>query len=185
MRSLLRSNHEDHVVERRWPSRHRIGVVAIVVRPLRADEGRLYLEIVNRAIRGLAVTHYPADVIERWVVPVTDETLHHLMENHEHEIRLVAEMDGKPAGIGALIVERSELRACYVVPEAARRGGGTALVREMERLARERGLTRLELAGSVNAEPFYIANGYVVRERSEVVLRNGHRMPAVWMEKEL
>src|SRR5687767_14727008 len=56
MRSLLRSNHEDHVVERRWPSRHRIGVVAIVVRPLRADEGRLYLEIVNRAIRGLAVT---------------------------------------------------------------------------------------------------------------------------------
>jgi hypothetical protein len=30
----------------------------ILVRPLNADEGRIYLEIVNSAIRGLAVRHY-------------------------------------------------------------------------------------------------------------------------------
>jgi putative acetyltransferase len=59
------------------------------------------------------------------------------------------------------------------------------LVREIERLARENGLTHLELAGSINAEPFYAAHGYEVRERSEIVLRNGHRMPAVWMRKNL
>jgi len=158
---------------------------SIIVRPLRADEGRIYLEIVNRAIRGLAVDHYTPEAIEGWVVAITEDSLRDLMLNADHEIRLIAEMDGHPVGIGAVIVERSELRACYVSPEAARRGCGSAIVREIERLARDNGLARLELAASINAEPFYAAHGYAVRERSHVVLRNGHRMAAVWMAKNL
>jgi putative acetyltransferase len=157
----------------------------IKVRPLGADEGRLYLDIVNSAIRGLAVSHYAADTIEGWVVPVTDEAVTDLMMNADQEIRLVAELDELPAGIAALILARSELRACYVSPHAARRGCGSALVREIERIARSNGVTHLDLAASINAEPFYAAHGYEVRERSEVVLRNGHRMPAVWMTKAL
>jgi putative acetyltransferase len=157
----------------------------IVVRPLRPDEGRMYLEIVNSAIRGLAISHYPPDAIEGWLVPVTEESVRDLMQNRDDEIRLVAELDERPVGIGALIVGRSELRACYVSPEAARRGCGSALVHEIERLARENRLTRLDLAASLNAEPFYAAHGYEVRERSDVVLRNGHRMSAVWMGKTL
>ena len=157
----------------------------ITVRPLRADEGRIYLEIVNSAIRSLAVGHYPPDAIEGWVVPVTDETVRDLMLNADHEIRLVAELGGTPVGIGALVLDRSELRAVYVSPEAARQGCGSALVREIERIAKENGLTRLKLAASLNAEGFYSAHGYEVYERSEVVLRNSHRMAAVWMGKDL
>ena len=107
------------------------------------------------------------------------------MLNADDEIRLVAELDGKPVGIGALILDRSELRAVYVSPEAARKGCGSALVQEIERIAKENGLARLTLAGSLNAEAFYSAQGYEVHERSEVVLRNGHRMAAVWMGKDL
>jgi putative acetyltransferase len=157
----------------------------ITVRPLRDDEGRIYLEIVNSAIRGLAAGHYPPESIEGWVVPVTDETVRDLMLNRDNEIRVIADLDGEPVGIGALVLERSELRACYVSPRAARRGCGSALVREIERLARQNGLTRLELAASINAEAFYAAHGYEVRERSDVVLGNGHRMAAVWMGKNL
>lgn len=157
----------------------------IAVRDLRPDEGRVYLDIVNSAIRGLAAGHYTPDAIAGWVVPTTDESVRDLMLNTDREIRLIAELDGRVAGIGALVVERSELRACYVAPHAARRGCGSAIVREIERRALERGLTHLELAASLNAEPFYAAHGYEVGERSEVVLRNGHRMPAVWMKKRL
>jgi putative acetyltransferase len=159
--------------------------VPIVIRTLRADEIRVYIDIVNSAILGLAVDHYPPETIAGWVVPITDETIRDLKLNTDGEIRFVAELDGVPVGIGALVLERSELRACYVAPNAARRRCGSAIVREMERVAREHGLTRLNLAASLNAEPFYAAQGYKVRERSEVVLRNGHRMPAVWMEKNL
>ena len=157
----------------------------IIVRRLRADEGRVYLEIVNSAVRGLAAHHYSPDVIAAWAVPVTDESVDALMLNPDHEIRVIAELDGTPVGIGALIVETSELRACYVAPEAARRGCGSALVREIERLARENGLRRLHLVASLNAEPFYAAHGYQVRERCEHVLRSGQAMAAVSMEKRL
>ena len=118
-------------------------------------------------------------------MPITDDNLRDLQTNVDQEIRLIAELEGQPVGIGALVVEHSELRACYVHPDAARHGVGTAIVHEIERLAKEHGLSQLQLAGSLNAEAFYVALGYSVRERSDVVLGNGHRMAAVWMEKRL
>ena len=157
----------------------------IVIRPLRDEELGLYLEIHGRAVRGLAAGHYPPAIIEGWCVPATEATLAELQRNPDNEVRLIAELDGTPVGMGALVVEKSELRACYVAPEGARRGCGSALVREIERLAREHGVAHLELAASLNAEPFYAAHGYTVTERSEVVLPNGVRMPAVWMTKTL
>lgn len=159
--------------------------MSAVVRPLRAGELRTYLEIVARAIRGLATSHYSADAIEGWVPTITEESLRDVEANPDNEIRLIAEVDGAPAGIGALVLERFERRACYVVPEVARRGVGSAIVREIERIAVEHGLGHLELAASLNAEAFYASLGYHVRERSQVVLRNGHALACVWMEKDL
>ena len=159
--------------------------MAIVVRPLRPDEERMFLELHGRSVRGLATGHYPPDVIEAWVVPLTEENLRGFHENRDNEIRLIAELKGKPVGLGALVIENSELRACYVAPEAARQGVGTALVREIERIAAENGVERLELLASVNAEPFYAALGYQTDGRTEHILRTGHAMAAVQMSKRL
>jgi putative acetyltransferase len=159
--------------------------MAIVVRLLREDEGRTYLEIVNSAIRGIASHAYPAHVVDAWVHPITDRSLAALSANADKEIRLIAEVDGVPVGIGALVLADSELRACYVSPACARRGCGSAIVKEIERIARENHLTHLELIASINAEPFYAAHGYQVCERREHVLRGGVRMAAVAMTKSL
>ena len=159
--------------------------MAVTVRPLRDDEIRLYLEIHERAIRGLAAGHYSQDDIEGWVVPATDENLRRLARNADREIRFVAELDGNPAGIGALVLEESELRAVYVAPEGARQGCGSALVHEIERTARDNQVTRLTLHASLNAEPFYVALGYAVLERTDVKLPNDHRMAVVRMAKDL
>jgi putative acetyltransferase len=159
--------------------------MGITVRLMRPDEGRTYLEIHERAVRGLATSHYAPDVIEGWAVAPTEENVQDLMMNPDDEIRLIADVDGTPRGMGALVLAGSELRACYVDPRDARRGCGSAIVREIERLAKAHGLTRLQLAASLNAEPFYASLGYSVRERSEVTLPNGLRMAAVWMWKDL
>ena len=159
--------------------------MAVTVRPLRDDEIRLYLDIHERAIRGLAASHYYPDDIKGWVVPTTDENLRRLARNADREIRFVAELDETPVGIGALVVEKSELRAVYVAPEGARQGCGSALVREIERTARDNHVTRLTLHASLNAEPFYVALGYEVLERTAVVLPNDHRMAVVRMGKNL
>lgn len=156
-----------------------------VVRSLGDDELSLYLEIVNASIKGLAVHHYPAAAIQGWLVPVTEATLADLAVNLEHEIRLIAELGGRPVGIGALVLEGSELRACYVLPTAARQGVGTALVKAIEGRAVVHGLDHLELSASLNAEPFYAALGYRVLEHRDVMLRNGHRLAAVRMHRSL
>ena len=111
--------------------------------------------------------------------------LHRLTRNADREIRLVAELDGVPVGIGALVLEKSELRAVYVAPEGARRGCGSALVREIERSARDNQVTRLTLHATLNAEPFYARLGYAVLERTQVALPNGHPMRVVRMGKDL
>ena len=154
---------------------------------MRDDEARTFLEIHGRSVRGLAAEHYSADVIGSWAgpAPITDNAIRGFLKNPDHEIRLIAEIDGQPAGLGSLVVDNAELRACYVVPEAARRGVGSALVREMERIARDRGLTHLELHASVNAELFYTALGYEALERKDHVLRSGLRMAALKMRKNL
>lgn len=153
---------------------------------MRDDEARSFLEIQRAAVRGLATSDYPAPVIEEWApLPITDTALAFFRLNHDDEIRLIAELDGEPVGIGALVLANSELRACYVVPAAARKGVGSALVAEMERIARHHGLTHLELLASLTAERFYRALGYEVEERTEHALSSGGRMQAVKMRKML
>ncbi len=98
---------------------------------------------------------------------------------------MIAERDGSPVGIGALVVANSELRACDVLPDAARCGVGAALVAELERLARVHGLAYLRLESSLTAVPFYGAMGYCVEERGERAIAPGVLMAAVKMRKQL
>src|SRR3970040_52675 len=160
--------------------------MSVVVRPLRDGEARSFLEIQRAAVRGLATNDYSVSVIEEWApVPVTDADVAFFRINHDDEIRLIAESDGKLVGIGALVLGNSELRACYVVPSAARKGVGSALVAEIERIARHHGLTYLHLHASLKQESFYVALGHDALERGEHVLRSGLRMSAVRMQKNI
>jgi putative acetyltransferase len=155
------------------------------VRLLRDEELPNYLSLVNAAITGLAGGHYSAETLQSWRVPITEATLDQLRRNDDHEIRFVAEMDGAAVGIGALVIEGAELRACYVLPTAARRGVGSAIVDAIERQARAHGLDRLMVVASLNAEPFYAALGYGILTRGDIHLKSGQPMAAVWMSKSL
>ncbi len=118
--------------------------MSVVVRPMRDEEARSFLEIHRAAVRGLAAEDYPSSVINTWApLPVTDTAIAFFRVNHDSEIRLIAELDGALVGIGALVLAESELRACYVVPAVARSGVGSALVAEIERIARHHGLPHL------------------------------------------
>lgn len=156
----------------------------VAIRELRHGEERLFLELHAQSIRGLAAGHYPPEVIDAWCVPPTEDNLASFIKNPDHELRLFAELDGRVVGLAALVLDGSELHACYVLPEAARKGVGTALVREMERLAFAHHLDHLELLASINAEPFYAALGYESEGCTEHNMR-GCRMAAVKMSKRL
>jgi putative acetyltransferase len=157
----------------------------VIVRPMQADEARRFLEIHHASVRGLAAKDYAPAVIEAWAAPITNERLQRFLQNRDGETRLIAMMDGEAVGIGAIVVANSELRACYVLPSAAPRGVGAAIVAEIERLAREHGLRELQLESSLNAEPFYMALGYRIERRGELRIAPGVAMAAITMRKEL
>ncbi len=156
----------------------------LVIREMRPEDARAFLEVHHAAVRGLANKDYSSEAIEAWApIPITTQHVEAVQSNPDGEYRLVAEIDGRLVGIGCIVAEKNELRACYVAPSASRRGVGSALLREIELAAREQGSTYLEAESSVTAEPFYRSNGYLARERSEHVLRNGQRMACIKMRK--
>lgn len=159
--------------------------MAITVREMRTEEARRFLEIHHEAIRGIAVRDYPSAVIDLWAGPITDAAIERFLVNRDDELRLLAEVDGEPVGIGAIVLANCELRACYVAPHAARHGVGTAIVAEIERIARAHGLRYLQLESSITAKAFYRALGYEVEGRGELRLSAGVAMAAIKMRKRL
>ena len=153
------------------------------VRELHPDEDATFRKIHHASVHGLAADHYPQEILDKWSAPIHEGE--QVQPRCEGQIRLVAELDGEPVGIGALFPDKSQLDAVYVLPSAARKGVGTALVREIERIAIERGVKQLHLDASLNAEPFYLAMGYEVVERGEHILNSGQPMPCVRMVKNL
>ncbi|HJZ73412.1 MAG TPA: GNAT family N-acetyltransferase [Vicinamibacterales bacterium] len=159
--------------------------MSITVRPMQTAEARRFLEVHHASVRGLAANDYPPSVVEAWAPPITDEQLQRFLQNRDGELRLIAERDGEAVGIGAIVAANSELRACYVLPSAARQGVGAAIVAEIERRARQHGLRELHLESSVTAEPFYVALGYRAEQRGEHPIAPGVAMAAITMRKGL
>ncbi len=73
----------------------------------------------------------------------------------------------------------------YVSAAFGRQGVGSALLRELERLAKVRGCGELHLDSSLTAAPFYRHRGYEETERAEHLLSSGTKMACVKMRKVL
>ena len=155
-----------------------------LIREMRQEDARAFLEVHHAAVRGLASKDYSPEVIEAWApMPISARHVAGVQLNPDGEYRLVAEIDGRVVGIGCIVARTNELRACYVAPSACRRGVGSALLREIELAARRQGCAYLAADSSLTAEPFYSSNGYQVCGRAEHVLHNGRRMACVKMRK--
>lgn len=124
-------------------------------------------------------------MIDGWAPPITNETVAAFLENPDCEICVVAELDGEIVGIGSVVPHLSQPRACYVSPKGARKGVGTRIVRELERIARQNGVMRLESVSTITAEPFYRSLGYTMGRKVQHITSGGVVMDAIEMSKEL
>jgi GNAT superfamily N-acetyltransferase len=81
--------------------------------------------------------------------------------------------------------EAARIRAFFVHPAFARRGIGAAILRACMDAARAAGFRRLELAATLPGVPLYETFGFEARERLEVPLPDGVRLPIIRMERGL
>jgi N-acetylglutamate synthase-like GNAT family acetyltransferase len=152
---------------------------------MQVEDAGDFLETHRASILGIAAADYPAEVVERWALPVTKTRIQEFLDNPDEEVRVVAELDGVIVGMGAVVVRENQLRACYVRPEGARQGVGTRIVRELERIARQHGIERFFLVSTTTAERFYNRLGYRSDKRIQHISSTGVVMDAIEMSKEL
>jgi GNAT superfamily N-acetyltransferase len=157
----------------------------VEVRPLLPEESRTWLDIHHKAVRASAAD-YPTEVIEAWApLPITDDQLEATRANPDGEIRIAALSNKTIVGIGAVISDRRELRACYVSPEAAGKGVGRAIVAKLEAIAWRQGARFLTVESTLTAQPFYERLGYKALRRSGRLLPSGVPIACIEMHKRL
>jgi ribosomal protein S18 acetylase RimI-like enzyme len=156
------------------------------IRPADAKDARGILEAHYSAVHETASRDYPGQILNEWSGPVTPERIEwYVTRSFPNETTLVAEVDGKIAGFGAIVETISELRAVYVAAQFGNRGVGSALLEGLERLAMDKGCKELHMDSSLTAAGFYRRHGYMEVSRGEHTLRLGSRMACIQMRKAL
>jgi putative acetyltransferase len=157
------------------------------LRPYELDDTETILRIHWQAVHQTAAPYYSKDILDEWSPDVSAERIARFIgaQDREKEIILIAEYGGTAAGFGAIVPELEALRAVYVLPDFKRRGIGSALLRGLEELALSKNVRQLQLHSSLNAEPFYLAHGYLNDGPGEHTLRSGRKMPGIKMHKML
>lgn len=156
----------------------------VTIRPFRPDDAEAFLKVHHAAVRGTAAGDYPASVIDAWAPAILVSHVEQVRADRT-STRILALLHDEIVGIGEVVPDRGELRACYVSPPHGKQGIGRAIVGELEGIARSMGALSLWLDSSLTAEAFYASLGYAVLQRGEHVLVTGVKMACVRMSKEL
>ena len=163
----------------------------ISVRPAERDDWPEVLRIQRRAIHEIAAADYSIEMLNAWGgAPITDQYITKMLiefdTKFEHgHIVIVAEVNGDLAGFGEIVPKTNELLAVYVNPDFERRGVGSAILWELERLAKKVKLTHLKMNASLTAAPFYKTHGFKSLGRDVHNLRSGDQITCVKMRKDM
>jgi len=173
----------------RYPSGMKLAALPFQLRPGRPEDALAILEAQRSAIRQTAASAYSPAIIDEWspVVIIRErvESFQRWIERGEEIIVVAMEPAGEIIGFGSIVPANSELRAVYVAAAYGGQGVGRALLARLEELARNSGVAELRMDASINAVPFYEANGFIPLERGEHVMPSGARMACVGMRKAL
>jgi len=152
-------------------------------------DARAILEAHRSAVRGTASAYYSQAIIDEWgsvtIAPERITNFEQWIERGEEVIVVAVVSTGQVIGFGSIVPSNSELRAVYVAAEYGRQGIGRALLQQLETLAREAGVNELSMEASMNAVPFYTANGFISLGPGEHRMPSGNRMACMRMSKSL
>ena len=158
----------------------------LVIRPARLGDALAIAALHHVAVHQLAAPFYPREVLMHWSPPVTLAGAERRYRETQDDggLTLLAEQNGSLVGFGVVMPEAGEIAACYVAPEASRRGVGRALLAAMEAAVSRHGVHELNVRASLNAKSFYSAFGYHVIGRGEHRFEDGTVMVVAFMRKD-
>jgi GNAT superfamily N-acetyltransferase len=134
------------------------------------------------AIRELAVCAYSEEQVQAWL---GNSTAGPFEVAAGSRVVLVEELNGVTRAFAQLDLEEGIVERVYVSPKHVRQGLGRRLLRALEAIAQEQGLTRLFIDATLNAVPFYASEGYTTVGFCKHELQGGVFFPCTAMVKEL
>ena len=161
----------------------------ITLRLGRKSDARKVIQIHRRAIHEIASSDYAQEIIDAWGRILTEaefikrENNFNLRIEKIENIIVVAEIEEEVAGFGEIVISDNELVAMYVNPNFKRQGVGTAILKNLELRASQKGLKYLQLHSSITAFPFYQKNGFQKQRDGVHTLSTGVEMSCVVMKK--
>jgi GNAT superfamily N-acetyltransferase len=128
-----------------------------LVRLAQDDDADQASSVIQRAPRETNARDYSAENIEKIVGNFTPSAVRALIANHT--AFFVAVMGVRI--VGTAFLNGNSVETPMVSPDLQRRGVGRLLMRSIEGVARDRGVSRLSLWSSITAEAFYDKLGYI------------------------
>lgn len=131
----------------------------MTLRKATPQEAETLWNIRNQAIRHGCTTSYDAEVIARWTPDLMPERYRQMVI--EYPFYVVEDEKGDVAATGYLDLDTHCLEAIFTLPAASGKGMATQIIEVLKHEARSRGITRLTLDATPNAQSFYQKLGFV------------------------
>ncbi|ART62275.1 GNAT family N-acetyltransferase [Kushneria marisflavi] len=150
------------------------------IRDYRTGDADTTLTIFQRAVREVASQDYTPAEIEAWAGHIDRNVWANSLER---QFTRIATRGDTPAGFASL-TDHGHLDMLFVSPEHQRCGVASRLLSTAEQAARQRGIIRLTTEASLNALPFFQAQGFEIVKAQEIE-RRGQILRNYRMEKAL
>jgi len=131
----------------------------MTLRHAKPQEAEILWDVRNQAIRFGCKNSYPEDVIARWTPEKMPE--HYRQRVMENPFYVVEDEKGVIAATGYLDLETNCIEAIFTLPSAAGKGLATQIIDALKAEATSRGITRLSLSSTPNAQSFYQKLGFI------------------------
>lgn len=131
----------------------------MALRRANPQEAEILWNIRNQAIRHGCKTSYGADVIARWTPDLMPERYRQMVI--EYPFYVVEDEKGDIAATGYLDLDTHCLEAIFTLSAASGKGMATRIIEALKNEARSRGIARLRLDATPNAQSFYQKMGFV------------------------
>ena len=144
---------------------------AIIIRAATPADATAILQVHRESILVLGLEAYSLAEVESWAAGLVPERYVEAM-NDGGETFIVAVAAGWRL-VGFCSFKDDEVKGLYVAPEWARRGVGSALLRQAEATIAAAGHRLIRIVASLSGQAFYEHHGYRVVDRHDWKTRGG------------
>ncbi|WP_417348848.1 GNAT family N-acetyltransferase [Ferrimonas sp.] len=148
-----------------------------VIRKARFEDAEGLWQLRIDAINGQCRGHYSDAAMDLWTAGQCTQAF----ADEVSKTFYLLERGGSPLVCGAIIDGQIEGR--FVSPRCSGQGLGKRILKHLEAVAREQGLTRLTLESTLNAAPFYRSQGYRGEQIARYQSPRGFALDCIPMEK--